>query len=83
VAIRWVLDQAGVSGVIVGARHARHLDQIRKACVLALDETDRQEIARVQSASAGPEGDVYALERVKGGRHAAIMRYTLSRAEGS
>ena len=27
VAIRWVLDQPGVSGVIVGARHARHLDQ--------------------------------------------------------
>ncbi|MGE5346649.1 MAG: aldo/keto reductase [Acidithiobacillales bacterium] len=79
VAIRWVLDRPGVSGVIVGARHARHLDQIRKACELALDDTDRLEIARVQSASRGPDGDVYALERVKGGRHAAIMRYTLSR----
>ncbi len=76
VAIRWVLDRPGVSGVIVGARHARHLDQIRKACVLALDDTDRQMIARVQSASRGPDGDVYALERVKGGRHASIMRYT-------
>ncbi len=65
VAIRWVLDQPGVSGVIVGARHAHHLDQIRKACALALDDTDRQMIARVQSASSGPEGDVYALERVK------------------
>lgn len=83
VAIRWVLDQPGVSGVIVGARHARHLDQIRKACVLELDDTDRLMIARVQSASRGPDGDVYALERVKGGRHASIMRYTLSRAEGS
>jgi aryl-alcohol dehydrogenase-like predicted oxidoreductase len=83
VAIRWVLDQPGVSGVIVGARHAHHLDQIRKACVLALDDTDRLMIARVQSASRGPDGDVYALERVKGGRHASIMRYTLSRAERS
>jgi aryl-alcohol dehydrogenase-like predicted oxidoreductase len=83
VAIRWVLDQPGVSGVIVGARHARHLDQIRKACVLALDDTDRLEISRVQSASRGPEGDVYALERVKGGRHASIMRYTLQRADDS
>jgi aryl-alcohol dehydrogenase-like predicted oxidoreductase len=36
VAIRWVLDQPGVSGVIVGARNARHLDQARQACVLAL-----------------------------------------------
>ena len=79
VAIRWVLDQPGVSGVIVGARHARHLDQARQACVLALDEDDRAAIARVQSASSGPTGDVYDLERVKGGPHASIMRYTLAR----
>jgi aryl-alcohol dehydrogenase-like predicted oxidoreductase len=83
VAMRWVLDQSNVAGVIVGARHARHLDQIRKACELALDAEDRREIARVQAASPGPEGEVYGLERVKGGRHASIMRYTLSRAEGS
>jgi aryl-alcohol dehydrogenase-like predicted oxidoreductase len=83
VAIRWVLDQPGVSGVIVGARHARHIDQIRKACELALDDADWREISRVQSASSGPGGDVYALERVKGGRHASIMRYTLQREEGS
>jgi aryl-alcohol dehydrogenase-like predicted oxidoreductase len=83
VAIRWVLDEPGVSGVIVGARHARHLDQIRKACELALDDTDRLEISGVQSASRGPDGDVYALERVKGGRHASIMRNTLQRADDS
>jgi aryl-alcohol dehydrogenase-like predicted oxidoreductase len=83
VAIRWVLDQPGVSGVIVGARHARHLEQIGRACELALDDADRLEIARVQSASLGPNGEVYALERVKGGRHASIMRYGLQRAEGS
>ena len=79
VAIRWVLDQPGVSGVIVGARHARHLDQARQACVLALDDHDRAAIGRVQSASRGPNGDVYDLERVKGGAHASIMRYTLAR----
>jgi aryl-alcohol dehydrogenase-like predicted oxidoreductase len=78
VAIRWVLDQPGVSGVIVGARNARHLDQTRRACALALDEDDRAVIARVQSASSGPAGDVYDLERVKGGPHASIMRYTLA-----
>jgi len=81
VAIRWVLDQPGVSGVIVGARHARHLDQIQRACVLALDDSDRREIERVQLLSSGPEGDVYSLERVKGGRHASIMRYTLQRGQ--
>jgi aryl-alcohol dehydrogenase-like predicted oxidoreductase len=78
VAIRWVLDQPGVSGAIVGARHARHLDQARQACALVLDEDDRAAIARVQSASSGPNGDVYDLERVKGGPHASVMRYTLA-----
>jgi aryl-alcohol dehydrogenase-like predicted oxidoreductase len=79
VALRWVLDQPGVSGVIVGARDARHLDQAGQACRLALDDDDRRTIARVQSASSGPQGDTYDLERVKGGPHASIMRYTLAR----
>jgi aryl-alcohol dehydrogenase-like predicted oxidoreductase len=79
VALRWVLDQPGVSGVIVGARHARHLDQLKEISALALDDDDRAVIGRVQSASSGPEGDTYDLERAKGGPHASIMRYTLGR----
>jgi aryl-alcohol dehydrogenase-like predicted oxidoreductase len=82
VAIRWVLDQPGVSGVIVGARHARHLDQAIQACKLTLSADDRAEIARVQAASIGPSGEVYGLERVKGGSHAAVMRYTLNQSSG-
>jgi aryl-alcohol dehydrogenase-like predicted oxidoreductase len=77
VAIRWVLDQPAVTGVIVGARHARHIGQIRQACALMLDDDDRRAVARAQSVSTGPGGDVYDLERVKGGPHAAIMRYSL------
>jgi aryl-alcohol dehydrogenase-like predicted oxidoreductase len=79
VALRWVLDQPGVSGVIVGARHARHLDQIVRASRLALDDEDRAAIGRVLAAAPGPSGDVYEMERVKGGRHASVMRYTLNR----
>jgi aryl-alcohol dehydrogenase-like predicted oxidoreductase len=79
VAIRWVLDQPGVAGVIVGARHARHLDQATQACSLSLDDGDRALIRRVQSASSGPTGDVYDLERVKGGSHASVMRFRLGR----
>ena len=79
VAIRWVLDQPGVAGVIVGARHARQLEETVRACTLALDAEDHAAIARVQAASSGPGGEVYGLERVKGGPHAAIMRYTLHR----
>ena len=79
VAIRWVLDQPAVAGVIVGARHARHLDQLRAADSLRLDDTDRARIQAIQARGTGPAGDVYGLERVKGGRHASIMRYTLNR----
>jgi aryl-alcohol dehydrogenase-like predicted oxidoreductase len=82
VAIRWVLDQPGVAGVIVGARHAGHLDQLRRVCAITLDDDDRAAIARVQAGAAGPTGDVYDLERVKGGRHAGVMRYTLNRNAG-
>lgn len=80
VALRWVLDQPGVAGVMVGARHAGHLDQIRAADALPLDADDRTAIARAQAAAAGPAGEVYALERVKDGPHAAVMRYTLNRS---
>jgi aryl-alcohol dehydrogenase-like predicted oxidoreductase len=78
VALRWALDQPGVSGVIVGARHRRHLDRTIAAAHLELDADDRARIARVQAASSGPGGDVYALERVKGGPHASVMRYKLN-----
>jgi hypothetical protein len=74
-----VLDRPGVSGVIVGARHARHLADVLSACAFELTDEDRADIARVQSEFAGPSGDVYGLERVQGGPHAAIMRYTLNR----
>jgi hypothetical protein len=67
-----------VAGVIVGARHARYLDDTLQACAVTLDTEDHHEIARVQAAT-GPAGEVYGLERVKGGPHAAIMRYSLNR----
>jgi aryl-alcohol dehydrogenase-like predicted oxidoreductase len=80
VSIRWVLDRQSVGGVIVGVRDGRHVDQIAQACQIELDAGDLADIARVQDASRGPTGDVYALERVKGGRHASVMRYTLNRS---
>jgi aryl-alcohol dehydrogenase-like predicted oxidoreductase len=79
VALRWVLDQAAVAGVIVGARHARHLADVARAATLMLDDDDRAAIADVQRESCGPNGDVYALERLKGHRHASVMRYSLNR----
>lgn len=78
VAVRWTLDQPGVGGVIVGARHAGHLAQTVGACSITLDAEDRDAIARVQSEATGPTGDVYDLERVPDGRHARIMRDNLN-----
>ena len=79
VAIRWVLEQPGVAAVIVGARHARHLVTTLDAPSLALDADDRARIAAVQASATGPAGEVYALERERGSRHASIMRYDLQR----
>jgi hypothetical protein len=78
VAIRWVLDQPGVSGV-TSARATRDTSSRRgrPACSRST-RADRAAVARVQSASSGPSGDVYDLERAKGGPHASIMRYTLA-----
>jgi aryl-alcohol dehydrogenase-like predicted oxidoreductase len=81
VAMRWVLDQPAVTGIIVGVRHDGHLASVTSALALRLDDDDRATIAAVQTEAAGPEGEVYGLERIKGGRHASVMRYTLNRAE--
>lgn len=78
VAIRWVLDQPAVAAVIVGARHAGHLADTRRALELQLTENDRVSIAALLSRSDGPSGEVYALERDREGAHGRIMRYNLN-----
>lgn len=80
VAMRWVLDQPAVAGVVVGARHAAHLPSIAAALTLGMTGGDRDEIAAIHAEAAGPGGEVYGLERIKGGVHASIMRYTLNRS---
>ena len=39
---------------------------------------DVEAIAAAVAAQVAVPGDVYALERVAGGRHAAVMRYELN-----
>ncbi|MCL4847231.1 MAG: aldo/keto reductase [Acidobacteria bacterium] len=78
VALRWVLERRAVAAAIVGARHAGHLDATCRAAWLPLDAADLAEIDDAAAGAPGPAGDVYALEREKGGRHAAIMRYDLN-----
>lgn len=78
VATRAVLQKRAVGAAIVGARDARHLAESLRLSDLHLDEADLEAIQRVTDQARGPAGDVYGLERVKGGRHAGIMRYNLN-----
>ena len=77
VASRHVLGLPLVAGVIVGARHARHLDDTLRVGALRLDAQDEAEIAAVLARRHGPSGEVYALERDRDGRHGSIMKYHL------
>jgi len=77
IASRYVLDLPHVAGVIVGARHARHLGDTLRVETVKLTPQDLAEIAEVLSQSTGPQGEVYALERDRTGKHGAIMKYNL------
>ena len=79
VASRYILQKAAVGAVIIGARDARHLAETVRLFEFSLDSQDITAIAHVVQQATGPSGDVYSLERVKGEKHAAIMRYDLNR----
>jgi len=80
VATRWVLDQPGVAAAIVGARYADHLNDTLAVFSLRLTDADRASLAPWLAAHPGPQGDTYALERDKTGRHGRIMKYNLNKS---
>jgi len=79
VATRWVLDRERVAATIVGARYASHLADTLAVFALRLDDEDLARLAPLLAAHPGPEGDTYALERDKVGRHGRIMKYNLNK----
>lgn len=79
VGVRYILQKVGVATAIVGARHARHLPNTLRVFGFVLNRKDLDAIGAVTRRAQGPAGDVYSVERVKGGKHAAIMRYNLNR----
>jgi aryl-alcohol dehydrogenase-like predicted oxidoreductase len=81
VASRIVLDRPGITAVIVGARNRSHLEANIRAGSLALTGADLAEIDAVLAEARPVEGEFYAAERDRTGRHGAIMRYNLN-AEG-
>ncbi len=78
IALRTVLDEQAVTAAIVGARHAGHLAATLAALRVRLTDAERTTLRHLIDAAPGPSGDVYTLEREKGGRHASIMRYNLN-----
>ena len=78
IAIRSVLDETAVSAALVGARHTGHLPATLAALDITLSDDERRALQSLIASSDGPRGDVYAIEREKGGRHASIMRYNLN-----
>ena len=78
VAVRAVLERPQVAAVIVGARHASHVAELEAMARLELSADELASIDALSQSGTGPTGDVYGLERIKGGPHAAVMRYNLN-----
>ena len=74
VALRWTLDQPGIAGCIVGATSTRNLVRNTKVFDIALDASDRAQLAAICARRGGPLGDCYELENELTGRHGSIMR---------
>ena len=80
VASRSTLDRPGVAAVIVGGRSPEHARANADVAALRLTERDLTDLDVALSRRRGPEGDTYALERDRTGRHGAVMKYNLNAA---
>jgi aryl-alcohol dehydrogenase-like predicted oxidoreductase len=83
VATRWVLGRPQVACAIVGVRSRAHLAAHRALASMSLasvslTEEDAAQIGAVLAQRRPLEGDVYALERDRTGRHGRIMKYDLN-----
>lgn len=78
VATRYMLNQSGVAGVIIGARTALHIEETLSTVNLTLSEDNLHAIETVLVQRGGPKGLVYELERDRNGPHGRIMKYNLN-----
>jgi diketogulonate reductase-like aldo/keto reductase len=74
-----MLDRPAVAAVIVGARNRAHIASNVGISEVSLTQADRDEIDAVLRFRQGPEGEPFALERDRTGRHGSIMKYNLSK----
>jgi aryl-alcohol dehydrogenase-like predicted oxidoreductase len=78
VATRAMLDRDQVAAACVGAVNTSHLAAHARIGTLQLRPEELSMIAEVTSRRQGPAGDVYELERDRGGAHGRIMKYELN-----
>jgi aryl-alcohol dehydrogenase-like predicted oxidoreductase len=74
-----MLERPQVAAVIVGARNRSHLKANMAIADLRLGALDLGLIDEVLRQRLGPQGDVFALERDRRGRHGSIMKYNLNK----
>lgn len=79
IASRYMLDRPRVAAVIVGARNRLHLAANARITSLTLTGEDQAAIAAILAQRTGPDGDTFALERDRNGRHGSIMKYNLNK----
>ncbi len=74
-----MLARPGVAAVIVGARNRSHLAANAAIASIRLTRRDEDDLAAVLAEASALDGDVYALERDRTGRHGSIMKYNLNK----
>src|SRR5258708_1500522 len=79
VATRYVLEKPNVAAIVIGARNTKNLQANLHTFDFQFDHEDRIHIEKIIAKSKGSRGDIYSLERVKGGKHAGIMKYKLNK----
>lgn len=78
VALAWVLGQRNVGGVICSMRSIKHAQDNLHSLNIHLSQAHIDKLDRIISSSPWQAGEVYDLERDRGGRHGSIMNYNLS-----
>ncbi|RPE66630.1 aryl-alcohol dehydrogenase-like predicted oxidoreductase [Pacificibacter maritimus] len=78
VAMRAMLAEPQVAGIIVGVRHGGHLGKHAALFDLQLDSDDMAQIQAAIDGNSIVDGDCYDVERDRNGRHGRIMKYNLS-----
>jgi aryl-alcohol dehydrogenase-like predicted oxidoreductase len=80
VATRFVLERPQVAAAIVGMRTPDRAAETARAFDLKPNAEDQAALSACFAQAQGPSGPVYGLERIKGSRHAEIMKTNLNQA---